>query len=126
MKPYKISDLQTELMELSRKFEQNMQVIGVLYKYCNKETDFDEKFPSLMTCKEAHEERLRLINENFEINTRRIEIYKSMQHSKIEFESNVAVKRKNEPKFEFLKRWIQQYAKEGDVLMVEILDILNE
>jgi hypothetical protein len=126
MKRYKISDLQTELMELSEKFEQNMQVIEILFRYCNDELDFNEKFPPIMTCREAHQERLRLINENFEINNRRIEIYKSMQDSQIEFECHVSDERKKEPKFEFLKRWVQQYAKEGDVLMVEILDILNK
>ena len=125
MRPTRLNELQKELNSLNQKFDMNMKTIEMLFKYSKGEYEFNEDNQPNISVKEAQTSRLKLINENFKINIRRIEIYKVIKNKHFEKINSSLERARKVEQYNHIDSWREQYQSEGDSLMIEILDKLK-
>ena len=127
MKTNNINSLNQQLEELNDRFKNNLEIIIMLKNLSKDDYSGDSPLFGILTKDECRLERMNIINENFKINQKRIELYKTLKENQ-SYLYNILLhnEENNNSDYPFIDEWILHYSLNGDRKLVRILQKLKK
>lgn len=121
-----INNLSQKLEELNERFKNNLESLMIIKNVKDEDTMSETSLNGVFNPKKSSLERLKLINENFNINKERLKLYEIIKENQsLIFNKYFSEENQDLTDRTYMEEWILHYSLLNDSQMVQILQNLR-